>query len=130
MVIVIMGILATLIVPRYLPQTERARGGGEATGFLSAIRQGEASYSLDNGGNYLALPATSTNADWDKIGVKNPNNSAKYFTFTVAVGTPPTTFTATATRNSVSDAGGNSGKTITLNDAGTWGGTHPNVPSN
>ena len=127
--IAILGILASLAIPRLFPQTERARVSEEIN-ILSAIRQGEEAFRLDNG-VYLALPATATNADWNRIGMDNPNPpTARYATFVVTVGAPATTFTATATRNGVDDAGGNVGRTITLNQAGIWGGTHPFVPRN
>ena len=124
--IAILGILASVAVPRLFPQTERARSG-EAITILSAIRQGEEAFTLENG-VYIALAASDTDVDWNQIGMDNPNNNADFFAYAVAVGNPATTFTATGTRNNVNDGGGNNGKTITLNNAGDFGGTHPFAP--
>jgi prepilin-type N-terminal cleavage/methylation domain-containing protein len=129
MVVIIVGVLATLVVPRFLPQSEKARVN-EAVQILSAIRQGEAAYFLDNGA-YLALTLTHTDVDWRKIGMENPNDDSVLFDYTVAVNNAasPPTFTATATRTSASDpAGTYTGSTVTLNESGIWGGTHPFRP--
>lgn len=125
-VIVILGILASLVIPRFLPQGERARVA-EAISMLSAIRQGEASYQLENG-NYLALAA---GGNWEAIGLEDPNGAANSF-FGYAVNVPPSAgcadFTAVATRNAVNDPGGNAGNTIGIDSDGSYCGTHPNVP--
>ncbi len=123
----ILGILASLTIPRLFPQTERARAG-EAITLLSAIRQGEEAHILENG-VYLALAANDTNADWNQIGMDNPNNNADFFAYSVAVGNPANTFDATATRNNVNDAGGNNGRTIILDEQGNFAGSHPFRPN-
>ena len=125
--IAILGILASLALPRLFPQTERARVS-EAVNTLGAIRQGEASYFLDHG-VYFTVNAADPNTTWNNIGMDNPNNQSVYFTYSVAAGSPATTFVATGTRTAVNDGGGNVGRTVTLTDAGIWGGTHPSRPT-
>lgn len=128
--IAILGILASLTVPRLFPQTERARAG-EAITILSAIRQGEEAFRLENG-VYVALGAADPDIDWNQIGMENPNNNADFFDYDVTVGAPATTFTATATRNNVNDGGNNQGTVITMDDNGDFGAadTHPFSPGN
>lgn len=129
-VVAILGILASLAVPRLFPQTERGRSA-EAISFLSVIRQGEEAYRLGTG-DYLALTAASTNADWNQIGMELPVAAADngpFFNYTVTIGAGPI-FTATATRDANADPGGANygGGTITLDQTGGWGGTHPFAP--
>ncbi len=123
--IAIIGIMATLAIPRLTPQTERARSA-EAVSLLGAIRQGEEAYFLENG-VYQPLAAADPNATWNLIGMDNPNLNARYFVYTVVITNAPS-FTATATRNNTNDTNGNNGNTVTLDDTGTFAGTHPNVP--
>ena len=122
----ILGILAALIVPRLAPQTERARAA-EAISMLSAIRQGEEAFFLENG-NY-GDPAIIVGG-WAALGLTNPNtgNPNAFFTYAVNVPGGCTGFTAIATRNGLS--GGDSISTIGIDSNGTYCGTHPNVPPN
>ena len=118
MVVIILAILASMTLPRLASQTEKANVS-EGAGILGAIRQGEMAYRLDTG-SYLS-PASD--ADWAKLGLDNPNTGTPKFTYSVdGAGT------GTATR--AADAGSYAGKTVTLTITGTWGGDHPNVPSN
>lgn len=117
MVVIIIGILATVAVPQYMTATERAKAG-KAKNALALISQGEklrraetdayASYAtkvLINTGlsSYLELNQVAADVDWN-----------------YAVGATPTTFTITATRV---PGGKNAGETITLTESGVWGGT-------
>jgi prepilin-type N-terminal cleavage/methylation domain-containing protein len=112
-VIVILGLLATLIIPRYAAQVERGYVA-EATEMLSAIRQTEAAYFLENSSTY-----TSTLSALDV----DTSPSTK-FTYTASASSG----LATATRNGGGSAW--SGQTITLSfTAGTWGGTHTFKPT-
>ena len=122
-VVVIMAVLASLILPRFFGQSERAIVS-EAVGMLSAIRQGEASYQLENN-NYIAT--TAAGFSWDLLGIDNPINAK--FTYAVdAAGT------ATATRLPAGDCVTIpfNGCTITLKSDGTWDQTlatkHPYSP--
>lgn len=115
-VIAIIATLACITIPRFSAQTERARAA-EAAGILGAIRQGEMAYKLDTG-SYLATPADAVG--WAKLGLDNPNTSKWVYTIDGGTGT------STATKQ----VNPNATTTITLTATGTWGGTHPNVPSN
>ncbi|MDD5225878.1 MAG: prepilin-type N-terminal cleavage/methylation domain-containing protein [Candidatus Omnitrophica bacterium] len=110
-VIVILGILAGLVLPRYLGQEERGIVA-EAVGMLSAIRQAEVAYHLE----HSAYTANLADLDLDLTQIK--------FTYTVDAGTG----TATATRT----GGGTDfdGTTLILNIDGTWdpAATHPFKP--
>ncbi len=118
-VIVILAVLASIVVPRMLPQTEKANAA-EGAGMLGAIRQGEMAYRLDTG-SYLS---PGSDADWGKLGLDNPNNLAtRKFDYAV----DGASGTATATR--VASGGTYAGNTITLTITGTWGGTHPYHPT-
>ena len=127
--IAIIGIMATLAIPRLTPQTERARAS-EAVSFLSAIRQGEEAYFLENGVYQpLVAAAPGVGDPWNIIGIDNPNLTARYFVYAVGITAgPPPTFLATATRNGANDTNNNNGNTITLDNTGIFAGTHPNVP--
>ena len=115
-VVIIIGILATLAIPQYLSATERARGG-KAKNALVLISQGEkllraetdayASYGdkvAINAGleSYIELTGVAMDTDWN-----------------YAVAATSTTFTITATR---ATGGKNGGETITLNQDGTIAG--------
>lgn len=115
----IIGILATLVIPRFTGQGERGHVA-EAIATLSAIRQGEVAYQLENN-QYLDMDTTvgGDNAKWAEIGIAKP--STDNFNYGVVGGT------ATATR--VSTASQSANKTITLSPAGGFGGTHSFGPN-
>ncbi len=115
-VIIVIGILATAAVPQYLKATEKARVA-KAKSNLALIAHGEAMYYADND-TYIA-GATSAAVvtalqNYVELGALNSDGDWSY-----AV-TGGTTFTATATRAA---GGSHAGQTITLNQAGTWGGS-------
>ena len=130
-VVVILGILASLALPRFLPQGERARVA-EAVGILSAIRQGEASARLENG-SYIN-PDSGPNT-WADLGMDNPDAGTatnKSFSYAVNVTGGGAGFTAVATRdvNPPADLA-IAGSNIGLNQDGVWiCGNHPNSPRN
>jgi prepilin-type N-terminal cleavage/methylation domain-containing protein len=127
MVIVILGILGAIAMPRFFPQKEKALVA-EAINMMGAIRQGELAYQLEND-KFQSL-TTGDTTNWLKVGLESPNsNNKRCFNYTVTVN--GTLGTITATRHTC-DKGDNSkvGETITLDiEDGTWGGTHPNRPS-
>ncbi|HOW59290.1 MAG TPA: prepilin-type N-terminal cleavage/methylation domain-containing protein [Candidatus Omnitrophota bacterium] len=120
-VVVIIGILGGMALPRFYPQQEKAQVA-EAVSILSAIRQGEAAYALEHNGSFLALSSASANTEWVKIGIEKPNMTK--FTYSVNSATR----TATATRAAAVATYGNT--TITLAEDGTWGGNHVFKPTN
>ena len=128
-VVVILGILASISIPRFFPQAEKSRVA-EAIGILSAIRQGEESYLLERG-TYCkpAGGAPACAAGWGSLGMNDPNPPSRYFTYSVT-DADATTFTAQAKRNGVNDPNGYEDGTIEIDQAGTWDGTHPFVPAN
>jgi len=121
MVVVIIGVLASMLMPRFMAQPERA-AVAEASGFLGSIRQGEMAYRLDTN-LYLSPSAAS---DWAKLGLDAPSGTK--WTYTVVGGDPATAGTGTATAKRV--GGDYDGKTVTLAIDGTWGGDHTLKPSN
>ena len=117
-VVVIIGVLASLVIPRFTNQSERGVVA-EAVQMLSAIRQGEVSYALENSGSYLDMDTTvaGDDAKWAQIGIDKPPTTN--FNYTVVSGN------ATATRN----GGDFDTTTVILNINGTWtGSTHPFHP--
>lgn len=130
-VIVILGILGGIALPRFYPQQEKGRVA-EAVAILSAIRQGEEAYKLENG-KYMAPdvdtdcgPSGDADCTWAMLGLENPTTSTSYFSYTVD-DADADNFTATAQRNNKpNDSYEN--KFITLSQDGTWGGDHPFKP--
>lgn len=114
MVVVIIGTLSALIIPRFTAQPERAHAA-EAAGILGAIRQGELAYRLDTGNYYVP-------GNWALLGLDDPNISNKWVYSVDASGT------AIATRQNAS--ADYNGETIELSIAGVWGGSHDFVPRN
>ncbi len=117
-VVIVIGILATVAVPQYLKAVERAKGG-KARHALGVIAQAEKMYRADNDayvdaakaalnnaaglGAYVEMADISGDGDWD-CAVTGASATAFLATCTRAAGTP------------------NAGETITLNQDGTWGG--------
>ena len=134
-VIVILGILGGIALPRFFPQAEKAHAA-EAISLLSAIRQGEMAYYLENGSyrpvdSSLADSNAAAIADFNAIGLdKPPAGIATYWTYEV---TDTATGTATAyrTARSLQPTSTLIDTTIILHMDGTWdaSATHPNKPS-
>jgi prepilin-type N-terminal cleavage/methylation domain-containing protein len=103
-VVIIIGILASIGIPQFAASIEKAKGG-EARAGLGHIQTGEKVYFAEN--EYY----TSTPADLDIT------LTQKYWVFTIT--TPSsTTYTATATRS----GGTHSGQTLTMDQSGTVAG--------
>ena len=114
--VVIIAILAALTIPRFAGNKERAIAA-EAIGMLSAIRQAEAAYRLEN-------PAYIDTTDFTSAGPLDVDaSSSTKFSYKVTDSTA-TTFNATATQltDHCKD------RTIILNAAGTFSGDHPYGP--
>jgi len=118
-VIVILGILGGIALPRFFPQAEKGRVA-EAIAMLSAIRQGQEAYRLERG-FYLDL---ASGGDWKQIGMEDPNDNDNTF-FTYKVDASGTTFTATAKRKD----GAYVDDTVSIDNNGTWNCTHPFGPT-
>lgn len=121
MVVVIIAILGGIALPRFYPQKEKAYVA-EAIGILSAIRQSEEAYKLEDATNSYKS-ASTTAADWLALGLENPTSSNWTYAVTATAGT---SFDATATRISTESAYDD--KTIQIDENGVYCGTHPNGP--
>ena len=137
-VITILSILAAMAIPQLFPQTEKGRIG-EAMTILSAMRQSEEAYYLENGA-YVAASA-ATPSDWqDKLRMESPNvSTSRFFTYRVSLTGGGTGFDAVAQRDtnvSAAVASLYKNKTFGINQNGNWidgsGGTgpHPLRPRN
>ncbi|MFH1800194.1 MAG: type IV pilin-like G/H family protein [Candidatus Omnitrophota bacterium] len=109
-VVVVLGMLAVMIIPRYTGQSERGLVA-EAVAMLGNIRQAEVAYQLEN----AAFTTNLASLDID-------TSTSTKFTFTVS-----TAGAATAVRTPGGGTTFNS-KTIILDIAGTWSGDHPFRP--
>jgi prepilin-type N-terminal cleavage/methylation domain-containing protein len=121
-VVIVIGVLATIAVPQYMSAVERAKGG-KAKNALGLISRAEKMYKAQNDvyvvfaaaspgnanatlGTFIELTEVDNDSDWT-YGVTSTDTSAN--------------FTATATRG----AGTYKTKTITLTQSGVLGGTFP-----
>ena len=124
-VVVILGIMAGIAIPRFFPQAEKGRVS-EAIGILGAIRQGEEAYLLDQGTYCDPNTAGDCQGDWGGLGMDPP--AGRYFTYDLS-NISATTFTATATRTADSARGVYDGNTISIDETGAYGGNHPFTPN-
>jgi len=110
-VVVIVGILATLAVPQFTRAMERARES-EARRILGSIFQAQGLYRAENNGTTY----TSTIGD---LLVDLPPATQSYFVYTLAAA--QNTFLATATRRTAGgrDPQGTAATTVTVNEIGT-----------
>ena len=116
-VVIVIGILATVAVPQYLKATERAKGG-KARNSIGLISQGEKLYRADNN-TYISCAAAGANAVLGSYIELADVDSDTDWSYTVT-GASTTAFTVTATRRVPS---ANAGETLTLTQDGVWGGT-------
>ena len=117
-VVIIIGILATLALPQIPRALETARQA-EARQTLGSIYQAESLYKLENDTYATATPTANNLA----AGIPADDSPQHYFKYTVGAA-DATTFTATATRKTTADTGRtppwSSGYTITVNQTGTF----------
>ncbi len=116
-VVIVIGILATVAVPQYLKAVERAKGG-KARHALGVIAQAEKMYRAEND-TYIAAAAGGLNAAMGSFVEMADIDGDNDWACIVGAATA-STFTATCTRAAGTP---NAGETITLNESGTWGGT-------
>lgn len=123
-VALIIAVLASLILPRFAGNRERALVS-EAVAMLGAIRQAELANQLETGVFVLGAPP-----NWTTLGVA-PGGGANCFNYAVATVAGVTTATATRTNPAGVDKCDNpTAGTIVLNlTTGAWSGTHPNAPT-
>ena len=118
-VVVIIGILASLAIPRYEKTVEHSRGT-EAIANLNILRGAE----LRFWGEYDEIATNFNDLDVENI----QDNSSTYFTYSLdSYDNTTGNFTITATRQSV-PPGIYEGDTITIDQDGNLDGTWPFVP--
>jgi prepilin-type N-terminal cleavage/methylation domain-containing protein len=105
--LIIIGVLATLGLPKYGQVLERSRQA-EAITILGTMRGAQLRYYLDNNENYASDPG---DLDIDLV-------APKFFAYIPLPGSPPDTLLATATRNGVQQTGGGSNYRFDINRAG------------
>lgn len=104
-VVIIIGILASIGIPQFAASIEKAKGG-EARAGLGHIQTGEKVYFAEN--EFYTTYTTDLDITL----------SQRYWAFSITAPTS-TTYTATATRS----GGTFSGQTLTMDQAGTVSGT-------
>ena len=103
-VVVIIGILASLILPRMLATPEKAMAA-EANQMLGTMMRGQLA-NLDTGGVFVTVTDNTTSTTWNKLGMRIPTGAL--FNYTCS-GT-----TCTATRI------GDSNKSATISTTYVW----------
>ena len=95
-VIIIVGVLASVAMPLYFQQVESSRGV-EARNAMGLIRR-----ALE--GCYMGTQDYTACTSWDAMGMGDPSTSANsHFTYTVYIA-GPCTYTITAMRNALDNA--------------------------
>lgn len=108
-VVVIIGILASLILPRLIAQPERARVA-EANQYVGVLRRAQVNTADSTGGNFVAVNS-GTGVGFAAIGLTAPG-SAGIFSYVCTAGAPGSGQTCVATRIG---AGAIAGQTVTIN---------------
>lgn len=123
--IAIVGILSAIAIPHYL-QNEAAKIS-EPISQLNAINLGEQSYQKSTGNYFACIPATPGALDpcWATISVDDPHLNPQH-AFDYSVVLSGALFCSVATRNGT---GSQAGKTVCLDSAGSYYGSHPNGPN-
>jgi prepilin-type N-terminal cleavage/methylation domain-containing protein len=103
-VVVIIGVLASLILPRMLSAPEKARvaEGNQMLGTMIRAQQA----NVDTGSTFVAV-ADADSAGWSKLGMSMPSSTQKQFVYTCS--------TANTTCYAVRNTG-----TMALSLAGAW----------
>lgn len=110
-VVIIIGILALLFLPRFRPSKESVLNQ-EARSALKLIQSAEKIYRMEVG-NYTAAADENVINNWLKLSLSNATNRAWNYTVTLGTGTRPD-FNATARRNGV-EAGKYYDRTLWIN---------------
>lgn len=118
--LVIIGVMATMLIPR-LGKTKAKVYQREAESYLRAIRIAQKQFYAGNGQYACSSACASAAAINTALGGLGITVKERGYVFSMTSSTA-TTFTATATRSS-------DGKTTTLNQDGTWGGTYTPLPA-
>ena len=134
-VVVILGIMGAIAVPKFYKQKEKAVVA-EAVNVLAAIRQGEQAYKLESAtSGYIAMPQ-AVGEDWGVIGLDDPDNVR--FSYTVSAAglitakrlTNGAVTGASCAANMLLTPVSYNQCTVTLDSTtGVWGGLHPFKPN-
>lgn len=113
-VVVILGVLAALVIPRMMSGPERAIVA-EANQMIGAIMRAQKS-RMDLGSSFLAITDNTTAATWTRLGINAPGASVASgrgakFDYTCTAGSPNV---CRATRN------GAANKWVQVSDTGGW----------
>lgn len=142
MVVVILGILGGIALPKFFPQKEKAYIA-EAIGMLSAIRQSLEAYRTEYGAYCAAGGGTGTvchaSTPWTTLGMDDPNTVSNrawdYKVNSLTASVANDSYSIVATRIATGGAtgsgcsGGTVGCTVVLNRNGSYtGSSHPNAP--
>jgi type IV pilus assembly protein PilA len=126
-VIIIIGVLATLAVPQYTNYVERARAA-EALNMLAAFKTGEAAYKLEEGEYTNTLASLGITNVYGTDAEATAGGQHWYYVVSNAT---VDTYTITANRSS-KNAGSAAGQTIIMTWSDTtgvsWDGDHPGKP--
>lgn len=115
-VVIVIGILATVAVPQYLRAVERAKGG-KARHALGVIAQAEKMYRADNDTYIVAAAGGLDAALGTYVEMADIDTDSTGGDWSCVVGAATSsTFTATCTRR----AGPNVGETIAIDELGAW----------
>ena len=117
-VIIVIGVLASMAIPQYMKATERA-AGAKARNAMALIVRAEGMYRAELGNStYINFASRGANAALGTFMELTAVDNDTDWTYAVT-GASASAFTLTASRSK----GTNSGETITADATGTWGGT-------
>ena len=116
-VVVIIGILAALAIPRFMEATGKAKKS-EAKSVLKQIYVLERAYYQEND-VYIAF---ALGVACPAIGFELPSGTPRYQYMCVVTAPPGATFTATATEIADADGDGNANESLTFDQTGATGG--------
>lgn len=127
-VVIIIGVLATLAIPRYTGFVEKARAA-EALTMISALKSGEAAYRLESSSGSYSTTISDLNIENAKTSNTDASNAGQLWYYE-ATNASTQGYGLRAYRSTRS--GGDTTKYIQLNwsdtSGGSWTGTHPGTP--
>ena len=108
-VVIIIGVLASLALPRFFTMVEYSRAAEALKAFI-AIREAMDTCELKHG------LANCDHTAWGNLGLNDPGAEAQaHWAYTIAPDVPAAgDYTVTATRNGIDDTSGSAGNTVTM----------------
>ncbi len=130
-VLIIIGVLATLAIPQYTGYVEKARSA-EALTMINALKTAEAAYKLETGSYTTNITQLQTSIGNVPTSNGEANTKGQYWYYSTTGGGFATSAGYGITANRSSLKGGNTTQYIRLlwSDAtgASWAGTHPGTP--